>query len=93
MKRVFVILLLSTMTVCAYSRTDGNGSSYKGYAGKLSASIGADNETGVRSDITTSHGYSFGQGLWLGGGIGIIFAEDTSFPVFRKSNILSQVKK
>ena len=43
----------------------------KGYVGNVGVSVSAG--LGVGADLFTSHGYSFGNGLWVGGGTGLSF--------------------
>ncbi len=50
-----------------------------GYAGNISFAIGKDFVDGSSMDLLTSHGYSFGNGLYLGMGTGVLtnhFAAD-----------------
>lgn len=60
--------------------------SSEGYSGRVSASLSAD--CGFVYDmagmISTSHGYEFGNGLWIGGGVGVFlpFEQIPSFPFF-----------
>ena len=50
----------------------GDGLSKEGYMGNVGITLSAQ---GPGCDVTTSHGYSFGNGLWMGGGAGISFSD------------------
>ncbi len=82
-KAIFIITLLIVLSVESEARTKGKT---QGYSGKISASLSAD--CGFINDlsgmISTSHGYRFNNGLWIGGGLGIFlpFDETPSFPFF-----------
>lgn len=50
----------------------GNRLTKIGYVGNVSVTASAQ---GPGCDVTTSHGYSFGNGLWVGGGAGFSFSD------------------
>ena len=77
MKRSFKII-----AVCITAILSGINMSYAqdghrflygkpGYAGNISFAIGKDFIQGSTVDLLTSHGYSFGNGLYLGMGTGV----------------------
>ena len=65
---LFLILFLlfagSAMATNPLSRT--------GYVGNIACAVTP--QLGFGADITTSHGYSFGNGLWVGAGVGVSIA-------------------
>ena len=72
MKRLVSIVLLifiGYMSVSAQGK--GNLLSGRGYVGNVGVSVSPG--FGVGADMFTSHGYSFGNGLWVGGGTGLSF--------------------
>ena len=75
-KNLFVSLLL--MLICAGSAFAGNKLANDGYVGNVAVSVTPQIGFGV--DITTSHGYSFGNGLWMGGGAGVSIAGGYYYP-------------
>lgn len=50
----------------------GNRLNRAGYVGNIGLSVTP--QLGLGADVTTSHGYSFGNGLWMGAGAGISIA-------------------
>ena len=90
MKRSFKII-----AVCIAAILSGINMSYAqdghrflygkpGYAGNISFAIGKDFIQGATVDLLTSHGYSFGNGLYLGMGTGlsVIIDGDGVFPAY-----------
>ena len=69
-KNLFLSLLL--IFICAGSAFAGNKLTNEGYVGNVAVSVTPQMGFGV--DVTTSHGYSFGNGLWMGGGAGVSIA-------------------
>ena len=61
----------STIAAAGTSGVSGNVLAEKGYAGNAGLSVSAG--LGIGADLFTSHGYSFGNGLWIGGGTGLSF--------------------
>ena len=74
-KRLISIVLCAIFSmVSAFAGTsEGRGTALmeKGYAGNVGVSVSGG--LGVGADLFTSHGYSFGNGLWIGGGTGLSF--------------------
>ena len=56
----------------------------KGYKANIQTSVLFANNSGL-SSISSSHGYSFGNGLYLGGGTGIVYSP------LRKLNVRNQI--
>ena len=73
MKRTIVlILLLVSMAVCSSAREKGGNPYYKtGYRGSIGMHLGGINARLGEFGFTTIHGKSFGNGVFLGGGIGL----------------------
>lgn len=72
MKRlVSVILFIFIGCIVISAQGKNNLLSDRGYVGNVGLSVSAG--YGVGADLFTSHGYSFGNGLWLGGGTGLSF--------------------
>ena len=72
MKRLVSVILfifIGCMSVSAQGKN--NLLSDRGYVGNVGLSVSAG--YGVGADLFTSHGYSFGNGLWVGGGTGLSF--------------------
>lgn len=64
------MIIFSVVTATGVSAEEkGNALAEKGYVGNVGMSVTPC--LGLGADITTSHGYSFGNGLWMGGGLGI----------------------
>ena len=77
------VIIFSVVTATGVSAEEkGNALAEKGYVGNVGMSVTPC--LGLGADITTSHGYSFGNGLWMGGGLGISFTSDYGIfvPVF-----------
>lgn len=72
MKSKNLILFLLLLFVCGSSTFAGNQLVKSGYTGNISLSVTP--QYGFSVDFTTSHGYSFGNGLWMGAGAGISFS-------------------
>ena len=86
MKRLVSIVLLifiGYMSVSAQGK--GNLLSGRGYVGNVGVSVSPG--FGVGADMFTSHGYSFGNGLWLGGGTGLAFPSpyDLFLPLYSEA--------
>ena len=73
---IIAILLLSAATVLA-ARDRDRGSIYHspGYRGNIEYNIGGG--TGFETSLLTTHGYSFGKGLYGGLGLGVGLAPDS----------------
>ena len=73
MKRtILLILLLVSMAVCSSAREKGGNPYYKtGYRGNVGLHLGGINARLGEFGFTTIHGKSFGNGVFLGGGIGL----------------------
>lgn len=72
MKRlVSVILFIFIGCIVISAQGKNNLLSDRGYVGNVGLSVSAG--YGVGADLFTSHGYSFGNGLWVGGGTGLSF--------------------
>lgn len=86
MKKFLVVVFISMCAaVCAesaFAKGQGNALAQKGYVGNVGASVSPS--FGIGADLFTSHGYSFGNGLWMGGGTGLAFpsAYDVFLPLF-----------
>ena len=74
-KRIITIVLCAIFSVVSAfaGTTKGRGTALmqKGYVGNVGISVSGG--LGVGADLFTSHGYSFGNGLWVGGGTGLSF--------------------
>lgn len=68
MKRLLLIIAV-LIPVMAFSK--GNPLADKGYMGNVSVEVTPDPSLVIGCNFTTSHGYSFGDGLWMGGGTGV----------------------
>ena len=72
MKRlVSVILFIFIGCIVISAQGKNNLLSDRGYVGNVGLSVSAG--YGVGADLFTSHGYCFGNGLWVGGGTGLSF--------------------
>ena len=71
----------------------GNLLSDMGYVGNVGASVSVG--LGIGADLFTSHGYSFGNGLWLGGGTGLSFPSpyDLFLPLYSEAKYSFLVDK
>ena len=75
--------MLPLFAVRGAAQDKGNALTQKGYVGNVGLSITPC--MGLGADVTTAHGYSFGNGLWMGGGVAICFFSDidgTWMPVY-----------
>lgn len=63
-----------------------------GYAGNISLAIGKDFIQGSTADLLTSHGYSFGNGLYLGMGTGLSVNFDGGEGIFTTVPIFADMK-
>jgi len=84
MKRFALILVLFLFAGRALAE---NPLSRTGYVGNVSLSV-TPQPGMVGVDVTTSHGYSFGNGIWMGGGVGaaITFESDgILLPIFAEA--------
>jgi hypothetical protein len=84
-KRFLVSVILAVVTAFAVdvsAQNNRNALLEKGYVGNVGFSVTPVLSIGV--DIFTSHGYSFGNGLWVGGGTGfsMINPYDPFLPLF-----------
>lgn len=80
---VSVILAVIAATVVDVSAQNNRNSLLeKGYVGNVGFSVTPF--LGIGADLFTSHGYSFGNGLWIGGGTGLsmISPYDPFLPLF-----------
>ena len=67
MKKLLIAACLCFPALCCFA---GNNLYYsKGYRASISA--GWPPTDGERVELTTAHGYSFGNGLFVGGGLGV----------------------
>lgn len=83
-RKVFMIML--GLLVAGVSAVAGNRLAKEGYVGNVSLSVTP--VLGVGVDVITSHGYSFGNGLWMGGGAGVSFAgvyDGIFIPIFTET--------
>lgn len=69
MKKSIVICLLLTISVTGFSQ-QANHRYEKGYGGNVAVGIAAG--YGFTGMLTTSHGYNFGNGVFLGAGTGVM---------------------
>ena len=71
-KTIVLILLLVSMAVCSSAREKGGNPYYKtGYRGSIGMHLGGRNARLGEIGFTTIHGKTFGNGVFLGGGIGL----------------------
>lgn len=103
MKKIFM-MLVAVMVVAAGSGNDlnarekgyvkGNALAQSGYVGNIGVSLTPF--LGFGAEFTTSHGYGFGNGLWMGGGFGVSASSDFGvlLPLFAevKYSILRNMK-
>ena len=86
MKRSVSVILWMFIGCMALSAQEKGGLlSDKGYVGNVGVSVSAG--FGVGADLFTSHGYSFGNGLWIGGGTGLSFPSpyDIFLPLYSEA--------
>lgn len=83
---LFFIMLFSCATAILNAQETKNLYYSKGYLGNVAVggTIGLSNDFGSRATLFTSHGYSFGNGAFVGLGAGVImdFAGQCTIPVF-----------
>ena len=73
-KTILLILLLVSMAVCSSARGKGGNPYYKtGYRGSIGMHLGGINSYLGEIGFTTIHGKTFGNGVFLGGGIGFSY--------------------
>ena len=71
-KTIVLILLLVSMVICSSAREKRGNPYYKtGYLGSVGLHIGGINAYFSELGFTTIHGKTFGNGVFLGGGIGL----------------------
>ena len=70
MKRLLFIVVLG-LIAGGLNAEAGNRLTKVGYVGNVGLTISAQ---GPGCDVISSHGYSFGNGLWMGGGAGFSFS-------------------
>ena len=65
----------------------------RGYVGNVGVSVSPG--LGIGADIFTSHGYSFGNGLWIGGGTGLSFPSpyDLFLPIYSEAKYSFMVNR
>lgn len=78
----FIVVFTAVIAESASAKGEGNALAEKGYVGNVGMSVSAS--FGLGADLFTSHGYSFGNGLWMGGGTGLAFPSmyDVFLPLF-----------
>ena len=88
---VFMWIFIGFQVLSAQQK--GNLLSDKGYVGNVGASVSAG--LGIGADLFTSHGYTFGNGLWLGGGTGLSFPSpyDLFLPLYSEAKYSFLVDK
>lgn len=91
-KLVLVVVSLLLTTLVSYAQS--SHAFEKGYRGNVSLTGNIGISKGLSHngiELTTSHGYSFGDGMYMGGGIGMNIVNDcVNFPVYfdMKYNLL-----
>lgn len=82
-----LIIAFPMLFVSTSMHAESKDSRISGYRGNLSFSITPEieSEVPIGIDITTSHGYSFGNGWWLGAGIGIMGYHGVIIPIFSEA--------
>ena len=88
-KNIFLLAILSLVmsTMMLDAKENGLNPHYvKGYLGNvaLGGTVGLDYDFGSRTTLFTSHGYSFGNGAFVGLGTGVMmdFAGHCTIPLF-----------
>lgn len=87
MKRFLVSCVIYAIFACNILAQTQMNRSYlynRGYKANIQSSVLFANNSGL-SSISSSHGYSFGNGLYLGGGTGIVYSP------LRKLNVRNQI--
>lgn len=87
MKRILVSCFIYAIFACnifAQTQMNRNYLYNRGYKANIQASVLFANNSEL-SSISSSHGYSFGNGLYLGGGTGIVYSP------LRKLNVRNQI--
>lgn len=59
----------------------------KGYVGSVGGTLSSGASAPIGISVTTSHGYSFGNGLWMGGGLSVecLWDQNPSIPIFAEA--------
>lgn len=81
MKRLILIIAVFVLMVLGFGIQNAHAYE-KGYNGNVSISENIGINKGLINnvvEITTSHGYNFGDGMYMGGGIGLNFGLNGSF--------------
>lgn len=86
MKRILLAFLLLSLAVLPLQAA-GSSPYEKGYSGNVGLSFcpGVSKGHGYEVGFETAHGYSFGNGAWLGGGVGVLLdagSETHVIPLF-----------
>ena len=96
-KRFLVSVILAVIAASAVeisAQNNRNILSERGYVGNVGLSVTPF--LGIGADLFTSHGYSFGNGVWIGGGTGLsmISPYDPFLPLFAelKYSFIPEVK-
>lgn len=88
MKKMQVAIVLCICTAFALNAKNPGKNPYydRGYIGNvaLGGTVGLSNDFGTRATLFTSHGYSFGHGVFAGLGTGVImdFAGQCTIPLY-----------
>lgn len=88
MRKFLTVIAASLMTAISLSaKGEGKNLYYeKGYLGNVAVggTVGLSNDFGSRTTLLTSHGYSFGNGAFVGLGTGVMmdFAGNCTIPLF-----------
>lgn len=88
MRKFLTVIAASLMTAISLSaKGEGKNLYYeKGYLGNVAVggNVGLSNDFGSRTTLLTSHGYSFGNGAFVGLGTGVMmdFAGHCTIPLF-----------
>lgn len=94
MKR-FLCLLMFALILHGVEVFANNDQTSCGYTGRVTLSI---TPAGPGADIMTSHGYAFGSGVTVGGGIGVSLSDSKFYDVLclvfadTKHNLMSESK-
>lgn len=83
------LFVMSLNELYAYGDPQRRGSvlTEKGYSGSVGCSLTYDEQLFVAGGISTTHGYGFGNGLWLGGGMEIFIDDELlpSIPIYARA--------